>query len=87
MAVCNEAVLCDLATYGPLGNKKWKVENSWGSDIGKEGVFIMNEGWFIDNVFQVVINRDYLSEEDKKNFEKEPIVLPIWDPLGSLARI
>ncbi|MDB3928935.1 hypothetical protein N9413_06945, partial [Paracoccaceae bacterium] len=27
LAVCNEAVLCDLATYGPLGNKKWKVEN------------------------------------------------------------
>jgi aminopeptidase C len=28
-----------------------------------------------------------LSEEDKKNFEKEAIVLPIWDPMGSLARI
>ena len=27
LAVCNEAVLCDRATYGPLGNKKWKVEN------------------------------------------------------------
>ena len=27
LAVCNEAVLCDLATYGPSGNKKWKVEN------------------------------------------------------------
>jgi uncharacterized protein YuzB (UPF0349 family) len=27
LAVCNEAVLCDLATYGPSGNKNWKVEN------------------------------------------------------------
>ena len=25
MVFCNEAVLCELATYGPLGNKDWKV--------------------------------------------------------------
>jgi bleomycin hydrolase len=67
--------------------EKWKVENSWGDEVGKEGVFIMNSEWFLDNVFQVVINKDYLTEEDKKNFNKEPIVLPIWDPMGSLARL
>ena len=25
LVFCNEAVLCELATYGPLGNKDWKV--------------------------------------------------------------
>ena len=27
LVICNEAVLCELATYGALGNKDWKVEN------------------------------------------------------------
>lgn len=67
--------------------EKWKVENSWGNEVGNEGVFIMNNGWFKDYVFQVVINKKYLSEEDKINFEQKAIVLPLWDPLGSLARI
>ena len=67
--------------------EKWKVENSWGSEVGFEGIFVMNNQWFIDNVFQVVIHKDLLSEEDRENFKKEAIVLPIWDPMGSLARI
>lgn len=64
---------------------KWKVENSWGKEVGKDGIFIMNKSWFDDHVFQVVINKKYLSKDDLDDFNKEPIVLPIWDPMGSLA--
>lgn len=65
--------------------KKWKVENSWGSDVGKDGVFVMNNDWFKEYVFQVVVNKKFLSKEDLTNYEKEAISLPIWDPMGSLA--
>lgn len=64
---------------------KWKVENSWGKDVGKEGIFVMNNDWFKDHVYQVVINKKHLSKTDKDNFKQEAIVLPIWDPMGSLA--
>ena len=64
---------------------KWKVENSWGKDVGKDGIFVMNNNWFKDNVYQVVIHKKFLSQEDLNNFEQEAIVLPIWDPMGSLA--
>lgn len=64
---------------------KWKVENSWGKEVGKDGIFIMNKSWFDDHVFQVVINKKYLSKDDLDDFNIEPIVLPIWDPMGSLA--
>lgn len=64
---------------------RWKVENSWGDKYGKEGYFIMSDDWFDEFNYQVVIDRKYLSEEQKKVLEQEPIVLPPWDPMGSLA--
>jgi bleomycin hydrolase len=36
-------------------------------------------------MYQVVINKKYLSQEHLKALELKPIELNPWDPMGSLA--
>ncbi|MGI5984536.1 MAG: C1 family peptidase [Clostridiales bacterium] len=64
---------------------RWKVENSWGKEKGKKGWFIMSDEWFSEFLYQVLIDKKYLSETIKKEYEQKPIVLKPWDPMGSLA--
>ena len=64
---------------------RWKVENSWGKDNGKDGFFVMSDEWFNQFIYQVVVNKKYLSEEFLTILEKTPIELEPWDPMGSLA--
>ena len=64
----------------------WKVENSWGKDHGKNGFDSIADSWFDEYVYQVVVDRKYLSDEQRKAYDEgEPIVLAPWDPLGALA--
>lgn len=64
---------------------KWKVENSWGDKVGTKGYFVMSDDWFNKFVYQVVVNTRYMSDEQKKNQQKEPKLLDPWDPMGALA--
>ena len=68
-----------------IENVKWKIENSWGTELGKEGYFLQSESWFEKFFYQAVIKKKYLNEEEKENLKKEPIHLPLWDPFGTLA--
>ena len=61
------------------------VENSWGKESGLKGQLIMNEGWFNKYVYQIVIDKKYVSNKIIKSLEKKPIVCDIWDPFGNLA--
>lgn len=65
--------------------RRWRVENSWGDEHGKKGFFIMNDSWFDEFVFEIAARKSYLPEELQEALEIEPIVLPPWDPMGSLA--
>jgi bleomycin hydrolase len=66
---------------------RWKVENSWGEDRGEKGFYIMSDNWFDEYNYQVVINKKYLPEELIEQLKQEPVVLPPWDPMGSLALV
>ncbi|MCK5272099.1 MAG: C1 family peptidase [Sedimentisphaerales bacterium] len=66
--------------------RRWRVENSWGEDVGKKGFFIMNDSWFDEYVFEIGARKSYLPENLRKAWEQEPIIFPPWDPMGSLAR-
>lgn len=64
---------------------RWKVENSWGKDRGKDGFFIMSDDWFSEFMYQVVVRKSYLPPSLRTALEASPIQLPPWDPMGSLA--
>ncbi|WP_320127500.1 C1 family peptidase [uncultured Sphaerochaeta sp.] len=65
---------------------RWRVENSWGEEPGVKGYFVMSDDWFNEYTYQVVVNKKYLSKEQREAINQEPIVLKPWDPMGSLAK-
>jgi bleomycin hydrolase len=66
--------------------RRWRVENSWGGDRGKDGFYTMNDSWFDQYVFEIAARRSALPEELQQALDAKPIVLPAWDPMGALAR-
>ena len=66
--------------------RRWRVENSWGDENGQKGFFIMNDSWFDEHMFEIAAHKSYLPDDLQKACEEPPIVLPPWDPMGSLAR-
>ena len=63
----------------------WKVENSWGADHGRDGFDTLSDPWFDEYVYQVVVDKKYLTDEQRAALGQEPIELAPWDPMGSLA--
>ncbi len=64
---------------------KWKVENSWGDQIGDKGYFTMSNSWFDEYVYEIVLDKKHLSPEMKEALKAKPIALKPWDPMGSVA--
>jgi len=65
--------------------RRWRVENSWGDENGQKGYYTMNDSWFDEYVFEIAVPRRVLPPELADRLGDEPIVLPAWDPMGSLA--
>ena len=63
--------------------KKWKVENSWGSDSGANGYIIMTDEWFREYMFRIVANRKYCPASVLNLLKQKPVRLPAWDPMFS----
>ena len=64
---------------------RWRVENSWGPDAGAGGYYVMSDKWFSEFTYQVVVDKKYLTEEQREELDQAPIALEPWDPMGSLA--
>ncbi|MHC5247673.1 C1 family peptidase [Enterococcus sp. LJL90] len=64
---------------------KWKVENSWGEKVGDKGFFVMSDAWMDEYTYQIVVRREFLSDEQLAAFDAKPTVLAPWDPMGALA--
>jgi bleomycin hydrolase len=73
----------DLVEGAP---RRWRVENSWGEEGGQKGYYTMNDSWFDEYTFEVAARKSYLPPDLRDALDLEPIVLPAWDPMGSLAR-
>ena len=73
----------DLDEHG--NPKKWRVENSWGAAIGDQGYMYMIDEWFDEYLYEVIVRKEYLPPELTKVLDTEPVVLPFWDPMGTLA--
>ena len=45
----------------------------------------MSDAWMDEYCYQVVVEKQYLTEAQRKAQAEEPTVLKPWDPMGSLA--
>jgi bleomycin hydrolase len=67
--------------------RRWRVENSWGEEkCGRKGFFVMNDSWFDEHMFEIATRKSALPKPLQRALRLPPIVLPPWDPMGSLAR-
>ena len=64
---------------------RWRIENSWGKDSGRDGYYTCSDSWFEELVYQVVVNKKYLPDEIVKLLDQDYIELEPWDPMGTLA--
>lgn len=69
----------DLDGDRPL---KWKVENSWGDEHGRKGVFQMSDAWFDEHVYVLVVPKRLLTDAQRDALSADPIALPPWHPLA-----
>ena len=64
---------------------KWRVENSWSDKPGDKGFFQMSDRWFDEYNYEVVVRKQYVPKKSLAALDRKPVVLPPWDPMGSLA--
>ena len=62
--------------------RQWKVENSWGTKVGDKGYFVMDDKWFDEYLFKVVVKKQYLPEKLVKIAEGEATPVPCWDSMA-----
>ena len=63
------------------------MENSWGEEKDKPGYLMMTDSWFSEYVYEVVVDKKYVPADIMAVLKQDPVVLPAWDPMGSLACI
>ena len=65
--------------------KRWKIENSWGKSSGSDGFLLMTDPWYSEYVYQIVVPKSLLTEEEAKELGTVHKLISPWDPLGTLA--
>ncbi|SER80957.1 bleomycin hydrolase [Propionibacterium cyclohexanicum] len=73
-AMCLTGV--DLVDARP---RRWRVENSWGDEAGEKGYWTMDDSWFDEYVFQVVVAPQRVPGQVRAALAGPVSVLPSWD--------
>ncbi len=66
---------------------KWQVENSWGDENGKKGIFSMSDTWFDEYNYQIMVDKKFVDPKWLTALDQPVIQLEPWDPMGALARM
>lgn len=81
----NHAMVLTGVNIDDSAPNRWKIENSWGDEVADKGYYVATDTWFDNYVYQVVINKKYLNDEEKELLGLKPTILNPWDPMGTLA--
>lgn len=65
---------------------RWKIENSWGKDAGRDGYFVATDAWFDDYVNEAAIHLDVLDTGTRAIFAAKPVPVQPWEPLSRATR-
>jgi bleomycin hydrolase len=57
---------------------RWKIENSWGGELGKNGIFVCSEAYLREYVYEAIIQKKYLTEKQLALLDTEPEVIQPW---------
>lgn len=86
---CNHAMTFTGVNLVNDKPNRFKVENSWGKDVGEDGFFVMSDSWFDDYVYQVLVNKKYVPEEYVKEYEekkKQPIEISLFNTFFAMVK-
>ncbi len=60
----------------------WKVENSWGEDMGEKGTFSMSHAWFLMYTYEAIVDKKYIPEDWREGLDAEPFYVKPWERLA-----
>ena len=72
-----------MAAEGPLLERFQLAVRKVANDKGYD---IMTDSWFDEYNYEVVVYKDYITKDEFSVYQKDPVVLPPWDPMGALAK-
>ncbi|MHC4600373.1 MAG: C1 family peptidase [Planctomycetota bacterium] len=61
---------------------KWKLENSWGKQFGKKGLFMMSDRWFEEYIFTIIVRKKFVPRKVLNLLRKKPRLIPLGGPFA-----
>ena len=58
---------------------RWKIENSWGEEVGRKGYFVCSEQYFREYVYEVIVRKKHLTDAQRALLEQEPLRIRPWE--------